>query len=65
MYKVFDFLQTSGAALIKMSTQDHDAPLQRSIWEENLAVVNPVKDKNLVEKDRLLLFIYGTKTGKS
>ncbi len=64
----FDFLQTAGVVSIEMSTQNHEiikkfsVPLRISL-EVNSAIVNPVTDKNLVDKDKLLLFSYDTETG--
>lgn len=64
----FDFLQTVGVVSIEMSTQNHEiikkfsSPLKISL-DVSATVVNPVTNKNLVEKDKLLLFSYDTETG--
>lgn len=64
----FDFLQTAGVVSIEMSSQNHEIikkfslPLKVSL-EVSATVINPITTKNLIEKDKLLLFSYDTETG--
>ncbi len=64
----FDFLQTAGMVSILMSTQSHEiikkfsTPVKVSL-ELSPSVINPITNKNLAEKDNLLLFSYDVDNG--
>lgn len=64
----FDFYQTAGVVSIEMSTQSQEIIKKFSIplkvnLEVSSTVLNPITNKSIAEKDKVILFSYDTDTG--